>query len=197
MTMQDSEETRARPAARRPTQLLRDILDTSDEFEQHVGRTLSVNATDLEAMEHLIMHGPLPPTELSRRLNISTAAVTGVIDRLIGVGHVTREQHPTDRRSVVVVPNPRSVETAMATLMPMIMGIDRVLDDFNDDEKKIIERYLDGVVTIYRAQLPEPSDVPPPKPAIVRPAVEAPGPRRTSWKPGAHPDGPSVLPSSL
>ncbi|WP_341954288.1 MarR family transcriptional regulator [Salinibacterium sp. TMP30] len=161
--MQHSREVMAPPAARRPTRLLRDILDTSEEFEQHVGRTLSVNATDLEAMEHLIMNGPLPPTELSRRLNISTAAVTSVIDRLIGVGHVTREQHPTDRRSVVVVPNPRSVETAMATLMPMIMGIDQVLDEFDEAETTVIERYLDRVVTIYRDQLPEPTQVLPEK----------------------------------
>jgi DNA-binding MarR family transcriptional regulator len=139
-----------------------------------------VNATDLEAMEHLIMHGPLPPTELSRRLNISTAAVTAVIDRLIGVGHVTRAQHPTDRRSVVVVPNPRSVETAMATLMPMIMGIDRVLDEFDDTEKTVIERYLNRVVMTYRDQLPEPGDVAPPQPAVARPRADASGPRRTS-----------------
>jgi DNA-binding MarR family transcriptional regulator len=165
---------------------LRDILDTSEEFEQHVGRTLSVNATDLEAMEHLIMHGPLPPTELSRRLNISTAAVTSVIDRLISVGHVTREQHPTDRRSVVVVPNPRSVETAIATLMPMIMGIDRVLDEFDDAETTVIERYLDRVVTIYREQLPEPTEAPPPKPAVARPRADVPGPRRSSSKPDVH-----------
>jgi len=181
--MQHTEPARERPQARRPTQLLRDILDISEEFEEHVGRTLSVNATDLEAMEHLIMSGPLPPTELSRRLNISTQAVTASIDRLIGVGHVTREQHPTDRRSVVVVPNPRSVETAMATLMPMIMGIDRVLDNFDDTEKEVIERYLNQVVTIYREQLPDPADIPAPKPAVAPPKIDPPGPRRSSWKP--------------
>ncbi|MBH0023724.1 MarR family winged helix-turn-helix transcriptional regulator [Salinibacterium sp. SWN248] len=192
--MQPTEPPMERPQARRPTQLLRDILDTSEEFEQHVGRTLSVNATDLEAMEHLIMSGPLPPTELSRRLNISTPAVTAVIDRLIGVGHVTRAQHPTDRRSIVVVPNPRSVETAMATLMPMIMGIDSVLDNFDDDEKDVIERYLDQVVAIYRAQLPEPADVPAPKPAVAPPKIDLPGPRRTSWKPENHISNGPLLP---
>jgi DNA-binding MarR family transcriptional regulator len=175
---------------------LRDILDTSEEFEQHVGRTLSVNPTDLDAMENLIMHGPLSPTELSRQLNISTAAVTAVIDRLIGVGHVTREQHPTDRRSVVVIPNPKSVETAMATLMPMIMGIDRVLDEFDDEEKAVIERYLDRVVTIYRDQLPAPEEVPPPRAAVARPRPDStlPGPRRTSWKPENHVDFPPAFP---
>jgi DNA-binding MarR family transcriptional regulator len=186
--MQDSGGAPGRGSARRSTRLLRDILDTNEEFEQHVGRTLAINATDLQAMEHLIMHGPLPPTELSRRLNISTAAVTAVIDRLISVGHVTRQQHPTDRRSVVVVPNPRSVESAMSTLMPMIMGIDRVLDEFNDAEKLVIERYLDRVVTIYRDQLPEAGDTTGAKPAgpkhrASRSRVRAPGPRRTSWMP--------------
>lgn len=190
--MQHTDPAMERPQARRPTQLLRDILDISEEFEQHVGRTLSVNATDLEAMEHLIMSGPLPPTELSRRLNISTPAVTASIDRLIGVGHVTREQHPTDRRSVVVVPNPRSVATAMATLMPMIMGIDSVLDDFDDDEKNVIERYLDQVVTIYRGQLPDPADIPAPKPAVAPPKIDPPGPRRSSWKPEAQ-TGPAMF----
>jgi len=184
--MQDRDQGPQRPQARRPTQLLRDILDTSEEFEQHVGRTLSVNATDLEAMEHLIMSGPLPPTELSRRLNISTPAVTAVIDRLIGVGHVSRAQHPTDRRSIVVVPNPASVDAAMSTLMPMIMGIDRVLDEFDESEQHVIERYLDRVVTTYRQQIPEATDVPAPKPAVATPKTDAPGPRRSSWKPGNH-----------
>ncbi|MEV8253606.1 MarR family transcriptional regulator [Rhodoglobus sp. NPDC076762] len=192
--MQHTEPAMERPQARRPTQLLRDILDISEEFEEHVGRTLSVNATDLEAMEHLIMSGPLPPTELSRRLNISTPAVTASIDRLIGVGHVTREQHPTDRRSVVVVPNPRSVETAMATLMPMIMGIDRVLDNFDDTEKEVIERYLNQVVTIYREQLPDPADIPAPKPAVAPPKIDPPGPRRSSWKPETQ-VGPTIFSS--
>lgn len=192
--MQHTEPAMERPQARRPTQLLRDILDISEEFEEHVGRTLSVNATDLEAMEHLIMSGPLPPTELSRRLSISTPAVTASIDRLINVGHVTREQHPTDRRSVVVVPNPRSVETAMATLMPMIMGIDRVLDNFDDRDKDVIERYLDQVVTVYREQLPDPADIPAPKPAIAPPKIAPPGPRRSSWKPETH-AGPSTFTS--
>lgn len=190
--MQHTDPSIERPQARRPTQLLRDILDISEEFEEHVGRTLSVNATDLEAMEHLIMSGPLPPTELSRRLNISTPAVTASIDRLITVGHVTREQHPTDRRSVIVVPNPRSVATAMATLMPMIMGIDRVLDNFDDHEKGVIERYLNHVVTVYREQLPDPAEVPAPKPAVPPPATDTPGPRRSSWKPEA-PHGPSAF----
>lgn len=136
------------------TQLIRDFLDVSDEFEAHVGRELTVNPTDLQAMQHLIMGGPLGPTELSRRLGISTAATTAVVDRLVAVGHATRAQHPTDRRAVVIVPNPTSVARAMDTLMPMIMGIDGVLDEFDDDDQAVITSYLERVLEVFRAQVP-------------------------------------------
>ncbi len=140
--------------ARAPTALLRDILDVTGEFEAHVGRELDVNPTDLQAMEHLISSGPLSPTELARRLGISTAAVTAVVDRLVAVDHVSRAKHPTDRRGVLVVPAPNSVAKAMSTLMPMIMGIDRVLDDFSAAEQATIAAYLERVLEVYRAQLP-------------------------------------------
>ena len=140
--------------ARAPTALMRDILDVTGEFEAHVGRELEVNPTDLQAMEHLISSGPLSPTELARRLGISTAAVTAVVDRLVAVDHVSRAKHPTDRRGVLVVPAPNSVAKAMSTLMPMIMGIDRVLDDFSAAEQATIAAYLERVLEVYRAQLP-------------------------------------------
>lgn len=126
----------------------------SQEFERHVGRELTVNPTDLHAMEHLIQSGPLSPTELARRLDISTAAATTVVDRLTALGHATRTQHPTDRRGVVVVPSPASAARAMSILLPMITSIDGVLDDFSDDEQITITGYLERVLEVYRAQIP-------------------------------------------
>lgn len=142
-----------RPRARRATELIREFFEVSQEFEAHVGRQLTVNPTDLQAMEHLIQSGPLSPTDLSKRLGISTAATTSVVDRLVALDHATRTQHPTDRRGVVVVPNPRSVERAMGTLMPMIMGVDGVLDEFTDEQQEVVTQYLERVLTVYRSHL--------------------------------------------
>ena len=135
------------------TSLLREIQQISDAFEVHMGRSLTVNPTDLKAMEHLIMDGPLSPTQLATRLGISTAAATVVIDRLTSVGHVSRTAHPTDRRGIVVVPSPASVAQAMGVLMPMVMGIDRVIQEFDDSEQDVIAHYLRRVVEVYRDQL--------------------------------------------
>ncbi|MGV8884237.1 MAG: MarR family winged helix-turn-helix transcriptional regulator [Microbacteriaceae bacterium] len=141
------------------TTRLRDILELTTQFELHVGRELSVNPTDLDAMEELIKDGPLSPTELARRLEISTAAVTTVVDRLTAVGHVTRVPNPADRRGVLVVPAPQSVAKAMSTLMPMILGIDRVLDGFTEEERMTITVYLDRVVSAYREHLPQREEI--------------------------------------
>lgn len=142
---------------RRASELVREFTEVNAQYAAQLGRELEVNATDLQAMQHLVMSGSLSPTELARRLDISTAAATSVVDRLVAVGHATRQQHPTDRRSVVVVPRPASVERAMAALMPMIIGIDRVLDEFDEDEQATITEYLQRIVDAYRARLEQAS----------------------------------------
>jgi DNA-binding MarR family transcriptional regulator len=143
------------------TELLREILDLTGEFERHLGRTLTVNPTDLEAMEFLIREGALSPTDLSRRLDISTAAATTVVDRLTAVGHVSRVPNPDDRRGILVVPNPESVDRAMATLMPMIMGINHILDGFDEGQRDTITEYLGRVADVYREQLKDAATPPP------------------------------------
>ncbi|WP_455917204.1 hypothetical protein [Pseudomonas cerasi] len=40
---------------------------------------MSINQTDMAALEHLITDGPLPPTELASRLSVTTAGITKVI----------------------------------------------------------------------------------------------------------------------
>lgn len=138
------------PTARPATRLLRDLLDVTDDFERALGSQLTVNPTDLDAMQHLIMSGPLSPTDLARRIGLSPAATTTVIDRLEALHHVRREPNPADRRGIRVVPSEASRARAMATIMPMIMGVDRVLDDFTPDEQVIVTRYLERVVDVYR-----------------------------------------------
>lgn len=152
--MQTSHVDRVPAGVHDATTLLREIREVGAAFEAHLGTQLTVNATDLVAMEHLIQDGPLTPTELSRRLGVSTAATTTIIDRLTAVGHVSRIPNPADRRGILVVPEPSSVERAMGAILPMIMGIDRVMAEYSDDEKSIITGYLARVVEVYRSHLP-------------------------------------------
>lgn len=132
------------------TLLLRELLDVTEDFERALGSELSVNPTDLSAMQHLIVAGALSPTALAERLELSSAAVTTVIDRLVGLGHVRRTPNPDDRRGTLVVPEPASVGRAMGRIIPMVTEVDRAIHEFDDDEQAIITRYLERVVETYR-----------------------------------------------
>ena len=134
---------------------LREIVKLSADFERRLGQTLTVNATDLTAMQHLIESGPLSPSELSTRLRISTAAATMVVDRLEAVGHVTRQPHPEDRRKIVVVPREDSVRRTAQELMPLIGGVAGVIAALPPDDAEVIERFLSQVVGHYRRVLDE------------------------------------------
>lgn len=133
---------------------LREISTLSTQFQKHVGHSLSVNDTDLSAMEHLMAEGPLTPSDLARRLEISTAATTVVVDRLTALGHVHREPHARDRRKVVVVPSPASVDAAFETLVPMLTGISGVASGLSGSERAVVERFLADVIAVYRSAIP-------------------------------------------
>jgi DNA-binding MarR family transcriptional regulator len=132
------------------TLLLRELLDVTEDFERALGNELSVNPTDLSAMQHLIVAGALSPTALADLLDLSSAAVTTVIDRLEGLGHVRRTPNPDDRRGTLVVPEPASVGRAMGRIIPMVTEVDQAIREFDDQEQAIITRYLERVVGAYR-----------------------------------------------
>ncbi|MFC4225049.1 MarR family winged helix-turn-helix transcriptional regulator [Lysinibacter cavernae] len=155
MQTQPEDSPAARQSVRPQSLQLRALVELSGEFEKHLARQLTVNATDLEAMEHLIQAGPLSPTEIARRLDISTAAVTSAIDRLSTLGHVDRTPNPDDRRGVIVAATPGSAAKAMSVLLPMIYAVDAVLDEFDSNEQAVIGRYLERVSEEYSAHIGE------------------------------------------
>ena len=136
------------------TQLVQQIIELNKQFEMAVSRSLGMNSTDASALGFVMMAGPQSPTEIAKRLQISTAAVTTVVDRLETAGHVSREGHPTDRRAILVAATPESVERALQTLMPIAMAIDGSLDQFDDGERSVIQRYLETVVERQQDALP-------------------------------------------
>src|SRR5262245_27946559 len=71
-------------------------------FHQAVADRLGLNPTDHKCADLLTLMGPLTAGELADLTGLTTGAITGVIDRLEGVGFVRREEDPLDRRRVIV-----------------------------------------------------------------------------------------------
>ncbi|MFB2557164.1 MarR family winged helix-turn-helix transcriptional regulator [Herbiconiux liangxiaofengii] len=144
------------PMVSQISQQLRDVDALSRAFERRLGSVLTVNQTDLTAMEHLIQEGPLTPSELATRLKVTTAASTLVVDRLVALGHAERHPHEHDRRKIVVVPARSSVDRTVQELLPIIHGIAGIVDDLSEAERTVVSDFLARVADVYRAAVTAP-----------------------------------------
>jgi DNA-binding MarR family transcriptional regulator len=87
------------------TEAAMNTIRTADMLFDRIGRLLrplNVSAAGGLALGILRDRGPLSPSELSERLIVTRATVTGVIDSLERRGFVRRSANPVDRRSLLV-----------------------------------------------------------------------------------------------
>jgi len=66
------------------------------------GRKFGVSGPQNLVMRNLKTYGPLSSAELSRKMFVTPANMTGIIDRLEAKGLVRRERKPSDRRVVLI-----------------------------------------------------------------------------------------------
>ncbi len=63
---------------------------------------IGINATDLNCLNIVALTGHMTAGDLARQTGLSTASITGVLDRLEEGGFVRRVRDPHDRRRVIV-----------------------------------------------------------------------------------------------
>jgi len=78
------------------------------------------------------------PSELARYLAVSTASTTAIIDRLEKSGHIVRQPHPTDRRSIHVIATEKSDHEVRETLGTMHARMMDAVRDMTPDESRIV-----------------------------------------------------------
>jgi DNA-binding MarR family transcriptional regulator len=82
------------------------------------------------------------PKDLSRFLGITTASTTSLIDRLVASGHVHREPHPTDRRSLIIVPTAVADSEVRETLGVMHHRMMAVAEELSVEEARVVINFL-------------------------------------------------------
>jgi DNA-binding MarR family transcriptional regulator len=111
-------------------------------------RDVGISVPELLALENLDSDGGLGPSELARRLQLSTGAVTALVDRLEASGHAVRAAHPSDRRRVVVTRTPKASADLAEEAAPLASEIHRLAEDLSDEELQAIGKFLDGFISI-------------------------------------------------
>ncbi|MEC5191232.1 MULTISPECIES: MarR family winged helix-turn-helix transcriptional regulator [unclassified Arthrobacter] len=127
-------------------QALRDYRNVEVARRRSTRDSMGMGETDLLALRYLLRAqaggGRVGPKDLSRMLGITTASTTSLIDRLVGTGHVRREPHPTDRRSLVIVPTAATDVEVRATLGSLHQRMMAVAESLTADEARIVVSFL-------------------------------------------------------
>jgi DNA-binding MarR family transcriptional regulator len=121
--------------------LLRRLLDVSQQSAPVVARRAGLSHTELSAME-LLTRQPLGPGDLARHLGVTSAAASGIVDRLVARGHVRREAHEVDRRRTQVVVTDSGRADMLRHLMPMFLALAELDRDLPADDRAVIDAYL-------------------------------------------------------
>ncbi len=125
---------------------LRDYRAAETAVRRSTRDSMGMGETDILALRYLLRTQAsgkaTAPKDLSQFLGITSASTTSLIDRLVGSGHVRREAHPTDRRSVVVVPTVESDKEVRVTLGAMHRRMMAVAEELTADEAHIVIGFL-------------------------------------------------------
>jgi DNA-binding MarR family transcriptional regulator len=106
---------------------------------------LGLSPGELLALAHLSVAGSLGPTELTHRLQMTTGAMTAMLDRLTERGYVIREPHASDRRRVVVRLSDEGRDRIFAQVHGMADRIVAISSRLRADERRSVVRYIEEI----------------------------------------------------
>ena len=94
---------------------------------------------------------PLTAGELRRRMGMSGAAITYLVERMIASGHLRREADPADRRKVILRYAEGRMTVARAFFTPLAEHTRQGMADLPDDDLAAAHRTFAALIDAMRA----------------------------------------------
>ncbi len=117
------------------------------ELQRRIRAASGLGDTDITAVLFLLTASAqgvyVTPKDLAAHLQLSTAAASGLVDRLERGGYVRREAHPSDRRGVTVVLTDDGRARAAATVGTVYTRLLDMAESLPPDEASIVLAFLE------------------------------------------------------
>ena len=128
---------------------LSDLRDTERALSDASQTYMKLSAQDMRALHFLIVaknRGELvQPGTLSSYLNISKASTTKLLNRLEIGGHIERQIHPTDRRSLTISVTSSTEASAMNTVGKHQATRFQAAARLSEAERDVVIRFLNDM----------------------------------------------------
>ena len=117
-------------------------------FQQVAAATHGLGVTEMRALSILAREGPHTAGALIGALQITSGAVTGVIDRLVARGVARRTPDPDDRRKVIVTADLDGFGEGANAYAGIGAAFAALYDEYTDAELEFLARHLEASVAI-------------------------------------------------
>src|SRR5918998_2387098 len=123
-------------------------------FHQALADMLDFHITDHRCIHFLHKYGAMPAGKLSELTGLTTAAVTGIIDRLEQAGYARRTNDPKDRRRTVVEPiRNKKLERKLETIFtPFHEKMYKLLSSYSDSELDFLLDVMTKTIELTRGE---------------------------------------------
>ena len=116
---------------------------------------IGINATDLNCLNILSFSGHMTAGELARATGLTTASITGVVDRLEEAGFVTRRARPErpPAGGGPDQPGPGDEGRGHRSSPPMLRSWREMSARYSDDELRLIVDFYGRMEQVFREHL--------------------------------------------
>jgi len=121
-------------------------------FQQQAAASLGLGVTEMKALSILLREGPQTAGTLMDRLNLTSGAVTGLVDRLLRKGVAHRQVDPADRRRVIISVNAEALASGPNPYAAIGAAFDALHATYSTADLALIEDYLEAATRITREQ---------------------------------------------
>lgn len=91
--------------------------------------------------------GELTMTEIAKKMGHTTAAATGLVDRLERLGHVAREHAAKDRRKILVKITPSGQKIVGEVRDDMVRSLLEIMEHLDPDERRTWVTIYEKIIT--------------------------------------------------
>jgi DNA-binding MarR family transcriptional regulator len=122
-------------------------------FHQSAAAKLGLGITELKTVSTLLQEGPMTAGQIAERLNLTTGAVSNVIDRLEQGKFAYRTPDTKDRRKVIVTVNQEKLSTTNNVYRSMGEGFEKMLESYAIEELELLVRFYNSVIELTKLEI--------------------------------------------
>lgn len=121
------------------------VSDESQAMQRRTRAATGLGDSDLAAIRLILdtrrLGGTVSPKDIAATLRLTTAAASGLVDRLENAGYIRRAPHPVDRRAIIVEPTESAADVA-ATLSEIYTRLLDLAAGLSDRDTDVVLTFL-------------------------------------------------------